>query len=366
MTDTYTQLVNNPVGGFVAKNLGLPQPVELDRYERGRAADRRPRPARLGARRPARRSRSPTSSPAHDVDVDSPARRRGPRGARRRPASTPASGTPTRPADQRWKALVFDATGIASSEQLRELWAFFHPTIRRLEPVRPPDRARHAARGLRRAARGDRAARARGLRPRRRQGGPLRRDRPAALRRRRAPRTGSARRCASSSRPRSAYVSGQLAADRRRAATSPEHRLASGRCTARSRSSPAPRAASARRSPGRSRATAPTSSASTSRRSPRTSSAVVGSIGGSAIVADITDPEAPATICDALAGAPRRRRRRRPQRRRHPRQDARRHGRGALGPADGHQPDQRGADQRRAARARPAATRTAGSSASPR
>jgi 3-oxoacyl-[acyl-carrier protein] reductase len=34
--------------------------------------------------------------------------------------------------DQRFKALVFDATGIGSSEQLREAWAFFSPTIRRV------------------------------------------------------------------------------------------------------------------------------------------------------------------------------------------------------------------------------------------
>ena len=35
MADTYTQLVNNPVGGFIAKNVGLPKPVELDRYVEG-------------------------------------------------------------------------------------------------------------------------------------------------------------------------------------------------------------------------------------------------------------------------------------------------------------------------------------------
>ncbi len=35
MADAYTQLVNSPIGGFVARNLGLPQPVELDRYEPG-------------------------------------------------------------------------------------------------------------------------------------------------------------------------------------------------------------------------------------------------------------------------------------------------------------------------------------------
>jgi hypothetical protein len=35
MSDRYSQIVNNPVGGFLAKNVGLPQPVELDRYEPG-------------------------------------------------------------------------------------------------------------------------------------------------------------------------------------------------------------------------------------------------------------------------------------------------------------------------------------------
>ena len=35
MADAYSQIVNNPVGGFVAKNLGLPQPVELDRWQQG-------------------------------------------------------------------------------------------------------------------------------------------------------------------------------------------------------------------------------------------------------------------------------------------------------------------------------------------
>ena len=34
--------------------------------------------------------------------------------------------------DDAFKALVLDASGISSSERLREAWAFFHPTIRRL------------------------------------------------------------------------------------------------------------------------------------------------------------------------------------------------------------------------------------------
>ena len=41
---------------------------------------------------------------------------------------------PDAPGEQRFKALVFDATGIADSAQLVALQAFFHPTVRRVEP----------------------------------------------------------------------------------------------------------------------------------------------------------------------------------------------------------------------------------------
>ena len=37
------------------------------------------------------------------------------------------------PDSQRFKALVFDASGIADSEQLHEAWAFLHPAIRRVQ-----------------------------------------------------------------------------------------------------------------------------------------------------------------------------------------------------------------------------------------
>ena len=33
--DLYSQVVNSGIGGFVAGNVGLPQPVDLDRYEPG-------------------------------------------------------------------------------------------------------------------------------------------------------------------------------------------------------------------------------------------------------------------------------------------------------------------------------------------
>ena len=37
MSDRYSQIVNAPVVSTVAKQLGLPQPVDLDRYQPGSA-----------------------------------------------------------------------------------------------------------------------------------------------------------------------------------------------------------------------------------------------------------------------------------------------------------------------------------------
>jgi 3-oxoacyl-[acyl-carrier protein] reductase len=132
MADTYSQLVNNPVGGFVAKNLGLPRPVELDRYQAGAPLiDGR---VLVGAAPGGRCGEAVATvlaeaGTAVDSRLDDEVRE--------------ALGTASidagiwndeAPGAQRWKALVFDATGIPSSDRLRELWSFFSPTIRRLEP----------------------------------------------------------------------------------------------------------------------------------------------------------------------------------------------------------------------------------------
>src|SRR3954452_6854247 len=126
MTDLYSQLVSLPVAGTLAKRVGLPQPVELERDSStidgrvllggaGRLAEAAARvPAQMAAAAP--------------TALDDPVREHAARAG-----LDAAVFNPEAPADQRFKALVFDATGITSSSDLVELQRFFYPTVGRLE-----------------------------------------------------------------------------------------------------------------------------------------------------------------------------------------------------------------------------------------
>jgi 3-oxoacyl-[acyl-carrier protein] reductase len=105
MADRYSQLVNNPIGKLVAKNVGLPQPVALDRYQPGAPLIRGR--VLVGAA-PGGRLNKAIAEILDDANVD-------------------------RAGGVSYKALVFDATGISTPEQLDELRAFFSPTIRQVE-----------------------------------------------------------------------------------------------------------------------------------------------------------------------------------------------------------------------------------------
>jgi 3-oxoacyl-[acyl-carrier protein] reductase len=107
MSDRYQGFVQSPLGKLFVKNLGLPNPVELDRWTEGaplvdgtvlvggsgRLADRLPVVLK-------------------DLGIETAA------------AATEGA---------RFKGLVFDATGITSSDQLVQLQEFFTPVMRSLE-----------------------------------------------------------------------------------------------------------------------------------------------------------------------------------------------------------------------------------------
>lgn len=105
MSDRYSQLVNAPVVATIARQLGLPQPVELDRYRPG--APVVSGPVLSGAAPDGRLGRA-VSSFLDRIKAE----RAG--------------------AEGEAKALVFDATGIADSTELVELQRFFYPSVGRL------------------------------------------------------------------------------------------------------------------------------------------------------------------------------------------------------------------------------------------
>jgi 3-oxoacyl-[acyl-carrier protein] reductase len=106
MSDRYAQVVNAPLVGTIAKQVGLPQPTELDRYRPG--APVVSGPVLTGAA-PGGRLEKPIKALLDQI------------GAER-------AGT-----EGKAKALVFDATGIADSTELVELQRFFYPAVGRLQ-----------------------------------------------------------------------------------------------------------------------------------------------------------------------------------------------------------------------------------------
>jgi 3-oxoacyl-[acyl-carrier protein] reductase len=106
MADRLHQILESPPGRFVSSRLGVPQAARLRRYGPGQPL------------------------------VDGPVLVGGPRGGRlQAPAKKLLRGAGAelaRDDAERFGALVFDASGIASSADLRAAYEFFHPTIRRI------------------------------------------------------------------------------------------------------------------------------------------------------------------------------------------------------------------------------------------
>ncbi len=105
MTDRYSQLVNAPVVSTIAKQVGLPRPVALDRFQPGAPVISGPV---LSGGAPGGRLARAVAAELDQIGVE----RAGAEGAA--------------------KALVFDASGIADSTELVELQRFFYQAVGRL------------------------------------------------------------------------------------------------------------------------------------------------------------------------------------------------------------------------------------------
>ncbi|MEV4422852.1 3-oxoacyl-ACP reductase [Patulibacter sp. NPDC049589] len=131
MSDKYLKFANSFVGKQIAPKLGLPQPPVLKRYVPGQkavdgavlvgAADGgRLAPAIAAVLKSAEAEVWTAEGPLRDaagaVDL------------------TPKIYSAETAGDQRFQALVFDATGIAHPDELKALRAFFQPVARKLRP----------------------------------------------------------------------------------------------------------------------------------------------------------------------------------------------------------------------------------------
>lgn len=131
MSDLYLRIVNTPMGKTAAQSLGLPAPVPLKRLKRTDqpfiegdvligAANGGKAIAALGA------TLGASAAKVHHAS-----------GSDRLNDSAKA-GNKAQPLDlgselsEKFSALVFDATGIKNPDELRALYDFFHPTIKKL------------------------------------------------------------------------------------------------------------------------------------------------------------------------------------------------------------------------------------------
>ena len=130
MSDRYGDFIQSSIGKKVAKNLGLPLPVTLDRFESGQrvvrgsvlmgsaaGTDNRVREAvahvlaDLHAEVYVSDDASDTEA-LHEIGVDAKV----------------ASST-----EDKFKVLVFDASNISTAAELKQMYDFFHPVARRVE-----------------------------------------------------------------------------------------------------------------------------------------------------------------------------------------------------------------------------------------
>ncbi|EMN9957911.1 TPA: 3-oxoacyl-ACP reductase [Acinetobacter baumannii] len=129
MTDQYQAFTQSPIGKFVVKNLGLPSPVVLERFESTQPVVKG---AVLVGAAPSSVLSGAIAQVLSNIHTDSYV---GNNVALQQEAAK--VGLNLRPfnagdKESKFKAVVFDASGIQNSEQLNELYKFFNPIARQV------------------------------------------------------------------------------------------------------------------------------------------------------------------------------------------------------------------------------------------
>ncbi|MFU9047049.1 3-oxoacyl-ACP reductase [Acinetobacter tibetensis] len=129
MTDQYQAFAKSPIGKFVIKNLGLPAPTFLDRFD---SATPVVKGAVLVGAAPAGTLSGAISQVLANIHANSYA---GNNVELQQVAATQGlklNAFNDGDRESKFKAVVFDASGIQNSEQLKELYNFFNPVARQI------------------------------------------------------------------------------------------------------------------------------------------------------------------------------------------------------------------------------------------
>ena len=130
MTDQYQAFTQSPLGKFVVKNLGLPSPVVLDRFE---SAEPVINGAVLLGAAPSSSLSGAIAQVLSNIHADSYAGNNAELQQTAAKAGLNLRAFNSGDKESKFKAVVFDASGIQNSEQLNELYKFFNPVARQLQ-----------------------------------------------------------------------------------------------------------------------------------------------------------------------------------------------------------------------------------------
>ncbi|CAB1213164.1 3-oxoacyl-ACP reductase [Acinetobacter bouvetii] len=130
MTDQYQTFAKSPIGKFVIKNLGLPSPTFLERFE---SATPVVKGAVLFGAAPASTLSGSIAQVLANIHANSYAGNNAELQQAAAKAGLSLSAFNEGDKESKFKAVIFDASGIQNSEQLHELYAFFNPIARQIQ-----------------------------------------------------------------------------------------------------------------------------------------------------------------------------------------------------------------------------------------
>ncbi|MBE9400522.1 3-oxoacyl-ACP reductase [Acinetobacter albensis] len=130
MTDQYQTFAKSPIGKFVIKNLGLPAPINLDRFE---SATPVVKGAVLFGAAPASTLSGSIAQVLANIHANSYTGNNAELQQAAAKTGLNLGAFNQGDKESKFKAVIFDASGIQNSEQLNELYQFFNPIARQIQ-----------------------------------------------------------------------------------------------------------------------------------------------------------------------------------------------------------------------------------------